>query len=520
MDFLKKYTSLFAATILFIVALIAVYPYYQYCIDTDATAYLTIAKRYAAGDFEKAINGYWSPWSIWLTALLMKQDIAPFLSAIIINAIGALGFLFISHSFFVRFKLKESYRWVLMLTLSLFLVYAVFKQSFDDLWECFFLLAALRIIIKDGFTTRAVLWVAAGALGAFAYFAKAYSFPFFVLNIICCSYFLTREDNTLSRYQWLKISSVSLLVMFALSFPWINLLHQEYGIWTTGTAGSLNLSWYLVGHPFWKENIVHLLPPVYADSPSYWEDPFIANGGTPHFWNSPKLLALQIVRVFYNILKWLQSMNELSAFFLFTWCIMLAIVFSKRIRKFFDDKLFIVALSFFLFPLGYLLINFEARYLWYMLPLSMLIGTYLLQKLNVGLIFFNWLFIIVFAFSFLAFPILDMKSMYLAGRKEFQISRILKKEKIEGSFTSIIPYGKQTQSIVRLAYFSNNPYYQLPRPATYSELLKEMRRYKVKYYFHFHDGDGENYQLKDEHGNAFQAIATGKNKGLKVFKIN
>jgi hypothetical protein len=69
------------------------YPFNQYYIDPDATAYLTIAQRYAHGDLQRAINGYWSPWSIWLTAALIKTGIAAFKAAIMVNAIAAVGFL-------------------------------------------------------------------------------------------------------------------------------------------------------------------------------------------------------------------------------------------------------------------------------------------------------------------------------------------------------------------------------------------------------------------------------------------
>ena len=523
MKLFKAHGSLLLASLLLIAGVFAVYPYYQYLVDPDATAYLTIAKRYVAGDYARAINGYWSPWAIWLTALLIKCGYAAFTSAIMVNTIGALCFLYISYSLFSLFKIVPGVRLLLSLTLVGFLVYAIFWQSFDDLWECFFLLAALRIMLKDDFTVRPSLWIATGALGALAYFAKAYAFPFFILNVLCCTYFISRAKDKQEENHWLKIAATTILVMVVCSSPWIYVLYEKYGRITTGTAGSLNMSWYLVGHPYWKEDIIHLLPPVYPDSPSYWEDPFIANGAAPQFYSSIRLFLLQGIRMVYNLLKLALSMNELSMFFAFTVVVALAILLSKQVKTLFAGRLSIVALSFLLFPLGYLLVNFQARYLWYMLPLSMLIGALTIQKVTFHGRSERRLvkaIMLLFAISFLATPVLGLKDMYRKGQREFETAEWMKKAEIHGSFTTNIPYGSRSQDIVRLAYFSGNPYYNMPLPSPWKGILMEMRRYNIKYYFHYKDADDVACQLIDESGQPFPEVTGGRLDGLRIYLVN
>ena len=204
MKWLKEHSALLFAAVFFVAAMVVIYPFYQYYIDPDATAYLTVAKRYAAGDYVKAINGYWSPWSIWLTALLMKGGMASFKAAIIINAIGAIGFLVASHSLFRVFRLRKDIQWMLSGALALFLLYAVFWQSFADLWGCFFLLVVLRLMLLEGFVKRPLLWLLTGLCGALAYVAKAYCLPFFVLEIIVCVFFLAGARQKANRMQWDK----------------------------------------------------------------------------------------------------------------------------------------------------------------------------------------------------------------------------------------------------------------------------------------------------------------------------
>lgn len=524
MSVLKKYNPFFVAAILLCIILVVIYPYYRYYVDPDAISYLTISKRYATGDFQKAINGYWSPWSCWLTALLITKNIEPFTAAIIINAIGALGFLYISQSLFVLYNIARRMQWMLCSVLSVFLCYAVFKQSFDDLWECFFLLSSLRIMLSPGFERKPLLWLAMGMTGALAYFAKAYSFPFFILNTICCSFFVIKgwEKNKLSK--WLLISTVSIGVMLACSFPWIYLLHAKYGSWMTSSAGPLNMSWFLVGHPYFKKDILQLIPPVYADAVSYWEDPWKANGHTPHFWDSAHLFGLQLLKIGYNVLKLLLSMSEISAFILPAGLLCISMAVSKNIRQFFSERIFVPALSFLLFPLGYILVNFEARYIWYMLPLAMLISANAIYRLwPISELNIKRTVTITFLLSFLIWPIYDMAEMYREGEAQYEQAQQLKQMGIKGSYAANTVFGDANYiATQQLAYFSGCRFYPVTSSyVPYGSLLYDLRRYRVKYFFYYYDNvrDDGTYTMKDEHGNAFPEVTGGKISGLKVFLI-
>ncbi len=512
------------SAILLCVVVYAIFPYYEYYVDPDATAYLTISKRYVFNDAD-AINGYWSPWSCWLTALMEKYShIGLMHSAVSVNTWGALGFLFITHSFLCFFNVKSALQWLVKLTLVVFLAYAVYGQLFDDLWECFFLLSALRLMLREDFKRKVWLWLIVGLLGSLAYFAKAYAFPFFILNTIVCTYFISD-----SKAQWLKISAVCIIVMIVGSMPWIVALHDKYGEWMTGTAGKLNLSWYTVGHPYWRQGVTHLIPPAYSDSPYYWEDPYMVNGATPNAFSSLAMLKMQLVRIPYNLLKMMESMSQLSALFMAGWLGMMAVVFSKKVRSYFPDKLQVVAISFMIFPVGYILVNFEARYLWYMLPLSMVMCALLMQKLFDHFGDARWLRPKVIAVFFLAYayhPVLELKKMYKVGAEDHRIAWRLdgamegaKGER--GSFTAITQPGAQVQGIERIAYFSGNIFYPIPKPKlSHEELLAEMKRYGVKYYIYFYNSaDGNDYSFTDAKGQPAQEVLRDEAYGIRVFRV-
>lgn len=521
MSTVQKYMPFLASSLLMYVLLFIIYPHYQYYIDPDGTAYLTIAQRYATGDYLKAINGYWSPLACWLTAMLIRIGLRPIPASVVINAIGATGFMYISQSFFLKLGVARRLHWLFNASLIIFLCFAIFWQSFDDLWECFFLLSALRVMLNNRFAEKPVLWIATGAIGALAYFAKAYSFPLFILNILCCGYYIASKN----KWLWLKISATAIGTMLLLSLPWIYALHYKYGIWTTSTSGTLNMSWYLVGHPYWKEGITHLLPPAYPDSPYYWEDPYIANGITPHFWSSAHLFGLQFLRIGINLYKLVVSMLQLSVFFPVVALIALGATRYRKAKTAYPQEIKLVTFSFLLFPLGYVLINFESRYLWYMLPLSMVLADfiikrhlpYLTRRLSVNAIY------VLLAISYATYPISNLYAMYHAGTQQAQLATLLQAKGIKGSFTSNAQPGRQMQDAVRLAYFSGNPYYAIPTPndVPHAQLLAEMRKYHIHYYFMWykHKGDA-NVNFVDEAGHPFTKLLTNEANGVNVFQID
>ena len=508
MQGIKKYTPFFISALLMYVVFVIIYPHYCYYIDPDGTSYLTISRRYAADDYLKAVNSFWSPWSCWLTALCIKTEaIIP--ASWIINSFAGLGCLFITQSFFIKLNVTNKLQWLFSITLALFLCYAIFWQSFDDLWECFLLLSVLRIMLIEGFKNKPILWVIYGIVGAIAYFSKAYSFPFILLNTLCCTYFICKDNKA----QWLKIFFVTSCVMTLCSLPWIYAIHYKYGKWMISSAGPLNMAWFIIGHPYWRDGIDVLLPPAYKDSPYYWEDPYIINGVMPHFWNSWQLAGREVMRAGYNSYKLIYCVLQLSVFLP-----VIAVVAIKKMRqKQAVMPIRIMTISCVLLPLGYLLATFETRYLWYMLILGMLLGIVFIQN-SLSKARGN-IMALAFALSILAFPLWCMKKMYNEGKNEYTIAWQLRRMNIRGTFTCIPKNNLETQRMERLAYYSENPLYTLSRPdVTEKEVLKDMRRYHVNYFFVYEDNIYGNFT--DESGKPFPEITNGRIEGLKIFQVN
>lgn len=481
------------------------YPYCQYYIDPDATAYLTISQRYADGDYFNAINGYWSPWSCWFTALFIKAGTSAIASAIIANTIAAVLLLWVTQSFFLKYSVRTFSQCMLCIALAVFLSYAVYWQNYDDLWECFFLLYALRIMVSQKFRHTPWYWVYVGVLGAFAYFAKAYAFPFFIFSSIAVTFYITRAWRSANRIAWLKVAAVMIVVMIACSSPWLYALYHKYGMWTTGTAGSLNMSWYLVGHPYWKDGINYLLPPPYANSVSYWEDPWLVNGATPKFWSSADLFIRQLQKLVQNSFKFTISSLQIGVGFLLVWVYIVWLFLFRKTRRQKYKVYYPVLIPYLLFSLPFFLINFEARYIWYMLPLSMVLGAAIMKRNRL----FNkrWA-IVLFAISYIVWPLCGMRSMWNVGKQEYTIAQTLKQENIIGSYASNVIFGNpDAVAMQRVAYFTGNAYYIMHKAsATFQELLPELRKHNVKYYYYYPKYNPD-WKMVDEEGKPFIVVA-------------
>lgn len=501
----SKYIPFIASSVLLVALVVFYYPYCQYYIDPDATAYLTISQRYADGDFFNAINGYWSPWSCWLTALFIKAGTSAIAGAITANAIAAVLLLWVTQSCFLKYSIRNFSQWWLCMASAMFLSYAVYWQNFDDLWECFFLLYALRIMVSHKFRHTPWYWVYVGVLGAFAYFAKAYAFPFFIFSSIAITFYITRAWRSANRVVWLKVATVMIVVMIACCSPWLYALHHKYGIWTTGTAGSLNMSWYLVGHPYWKDGIEYLLPPPYPHSVNYWEDPWLVNAATPKFWTSTDLLTRQLLKLLHNGYKFTISSLQIGICFLLVWIYMVWLFLFRKTRRQKYKVYYPIIIPFLLFPLPFFLINFEARYIWYTLPLSMVLGAAIMKRNRL----FNkrWA-MVLFAISYIVWPLCGMRSMWNVGKQEYTIAQTLKQENIIGSYASNVIFGNpDAVAMQRVAYFTGNAYYIMHKAsATFQELLPELRKHNVKYYYYYPKYNPD-WKMVDEEEKPFIVVA-------------
>ncbi len=519
--FKQSRMALPVSLLLFGLAFAATFPFYRYAFDGDSVAYLTIARRWANGDYANAVNGLWSPLHGWIVAWFVKMGKEPYTWALYTNAFAAAGCLAGTAGLFKRFGLEPLYHWVLLPALSIVLVYCTYFQVFADLWEYFLLLIYLNMVLIPSFSKRWGLWLLLGLVAALAYFAKAYAFYFVVLHLPISLYLVQKEQGGFSGRGWMLPTGVVYAVMTAISFPWIQALHYKYGSWMLSTAGKLNSSWYLMARRTYKPELDRLLPPPYADSPTFWEDPWFVEGHFFGMFDSAKLFIKQILRSGYTVFQALECYSFISPFLLlivaFGIAYLLGVKFKLKLGAAYKVLFWAMVIN----VIGYLKVHMEARYVWLTLFCSLVIGAMLLQQLftHFGLKPLQRLLITaVFAGSYLIHPIMDMETMVNKGKSEYELAQQINQAGIQGRFTSN-PTGLNIRS---LAYMTQSQLYEIEYfDLDHARLLKEMRRYNVPYYWWFHSPqDADGYRFTDESGQPCADVTGGHIPGLRIFKLN
>jgi hypothetical protein len=296
-------------------------------------------------------------------------------------------------------------------------------------------------------------------------------------------------------------------------------MHAKYGFWSLSKSGALNTSWTLVGHKTLRTDIHALIPPPYSNSPYTWEDPFLAEGKLHSRFESFAMMKSQAGHSIQAVLQGIEAAGQISAFllliFLATGCAMIL----RRGDFSSKEKVLFAAAA--IMPLGYLLLHFEARYIWLLLPLGMLFGARWLQGLAPFFRAQKRIFSIaawLFAASFVAYPLYDMKALFRVGEDTYQLAQQMRTLNLRGSFTS----NEHPSRAGLLAYWLECNYYT-PASANlgHDEVLADMRRYRVQYYFQVRDGlDATEPVLRDEQGRPFPRVDSNRLGAMSVFLVS
>lgn len=508
-----------------IIAIITLYPALSTYIDPDAVSYFKVAERYVNGDWDNAINAYWSPLSIWLCALLQKfSSLSAFEAALWVNTLGCLGTLWTSQLLFHRFVGDKWARVLFALFFALFWAYADYKQLFADIWQYFFMLLFFLLLSSKSIFSRWYLWPLLGVLTALAYFGKAYAFYFLSLLLVCKLLYEVYVRRVLGLIRAIVLFVVVISVQVLCVSPWVYLLYEKYGILTLSTAGSLNLSWFLSGQQYLDPSIRVIIPPPVEGGIYCFEDPYLYQDKIVSMWQSPGLMLKQLVRVGYNVFRWHEALSLLSAFYFVGWLGTILHLLRDRNWKN-DNKIADVALFFLLYPIPFWLMTFdEGRHLWITLPYMVIVWIHLIKVYFPqfrGAVLYK-IFVFSLFFSIIVTPVLDMRKLAGAGKEERAIAEQLAALGIKGAFVSNLSYDTPERFfILRLTHFSQNPWYcHIYNHWSDRDIVEDAKRYNVPYYFYFYKGTGSDFRLLGADGEAYPEITGNRVPGLKVFKLN
>lgn len=263
---------------------------HRYQINPDGVGYISVAQKYAAGQFFDAVNAYWSPLYSWLLVPLLKMGIEPLLASKILGLlIGAATIIAMWR--LARFTgIPRVAAMVICAAGIPLIVDAAYMVITPDL-----LIACAILFYIASFCNprRPTHWTSAlrlGLLMGLAYLAKAYALPFVVAH-----FGLIRLIEIIKggppRYRW-KLMGASLVTLAALALvvgAWSTALKHKFGYYMTGSSGRYNLILDAPDDPTLHEPRPHqvifygFLAPPNDTAISEWEDP------TNDMWRLPKV---------------------------------------------------------------------------------------------------------------------------------------------------------------------------------------------------------------------------------------
>lgn len=350
--------ALFALAVLVFVTLGLVFrTAYECRINTDATAYVSIARQCLAGDFAQTINGYWGPLLSWLMVPALALGAEPLWAARLVELAAGLATLFA-----VRWLARQlgASRWsvgVLALCLAVPLANYSMILVTPDVLLLFLLTMYCGFVLPERYRDHGLRGVGAGLFGGLAYLAKSYALPFFLAHFVMLNlmhlYRASSGTSTLSlgkgypavsptppglagqaRRGVLRNFALGLLVFIAVIGPWVGLLTHTYGAFTFGTAGKRAFA--MVGPEYFGEDPVFetLLAPPSPGATSYWDDPTVVKLNTWGPWQSQAMFQHQLRLVGGNLWEMSRQITVLFPFAagtLLFWCgSVLAGLFRRR----------------------------------------------------------------------------------------------------------------------------------------------------------------------------------------------
>lgn len=254
----------------------ALIPLYRFQINPDGVSYISIAQKYASGDFRHAINGYWGP----LLSILLVPSVWLSIDSIVaikaLQVLIAVGLMITSYSMLLIHS-KQKY-------FSLFgatvvgitgLEWALAEPLTPDLLVCFLGLLLVHILTYASQKKLSNRWlISIGVIGALLYFSKSAGFFLFcgMWGAWVISDFIWGRKDKRALQASLRPKIISLIVFISLITPFVLAISIKYSHPTLGTSGNYNLALvgpHSEGHPMTNRG---LLPPPNPTAPSIWED--------------------------------------------------------------------------------------------------------------------------------------------------------------------------------------------------------------------------------------------------------
>lgn len=473
--------------VLYIALFFSLFSGYRYCMDPDATGYLSVAEQLAAGHFTNAVNGIWSPLGSWLLAPFLRLNFNGILTAKYLN--GAYGLLAVTALYYLVKKMELQFivEVAIMSAAVLSVIHFSFSRLFGDLLLLPLLLLYLNIIRSPGFSKSYPPVIFAASAAAAGFYAKSYTLYFSLVHLPL-AIFLAGNKNVKNRVLFKKMAVAVITLLLAVT-PWMIALQAKYGGYILGRqniTGTLS--------PAYNQERVPFYEPPFAGAYSIFDDiSYLKITHLTPFTNG-KLFLYQLKVVLYNTVRLLEALNEFSFVFLLTLIAALLLFFAKSTVQ--QNPVRLLLTFILIWPCGLLLFHIESRFLWIMAPAVLVVSGKLMSymALNRGTVSKTRLilFCALVAGSFCIYPLAGLKDKYGSGKRYFDIAAALKRSSIKGNLLYSNQSSGDLSATVIINYLAGCRHYgPFTTDYTTAEIFAAIKKYSINYYIAYYSSPYE-----------------------------
>jgi len=489
---------LFLILIIYTFLGIFLFRYYQYQINEDGISYITISKLVISGNLYGSISDYWSPLISWLLIPFLFFAKTPLVAlkatkilSLIIGFFTIIGIRQLSY----RFEMDEIIRTVVLFIMVPIVLYFALTNIHPDLLTVCVLVYYLAIIFNVDYPNKLSNGVLCGILGALAYLTKSYGFTFFIASFFILNLFQYFHDSDrFRRKKIIKNFVLGFAIFLMISGIWISLISNKDEKLTIGTAGEIN---YAKFGPQSHGSIIIQWSPFSSWSNFKYQLHLIKNN------------TLKIGSILYNF-------SYLSLLIILAYIIMCIQPPRKLITK---NEILYPLVTILIAAGGYVIVVVEARYIWIINILLILMGGYLINLLFKTDFFTKLKFrniikfgiLLVFAFLFITMPVNYLVQNAHTGEGTYNLSNTLMNQ--YGVHGNVATNGRSVEMNYLNYYMKNTFYGQSQNNISALELRSELENNGVNYYFVWDNSNQSSYMY------GYNEITNNKIKNLKVYSL-
>ena len=509
--FLKNFLFLLLPVYLLLSAVVAYF--YRWQVNTDGLGYLSIAQNYVAGNWQTAVNGFWSPLYSWLIAGAVALGFSVPVAVKIVGVFSGLLLLLAAKKLLECFDLREFYKKTILAALTIPAVYFAVSLTTPDALASGLVILYLSLIFRSDYSLKRYgFWC--GVIGGLMYLSKTYLLLFFTAHFLIFNAILFWRNKSDYQRRNLLFNFAGGIASFAVICGlWIGAIYAKYGELTPGKTGEYNLAAYGPGAAGDPLDYLGLLPPADEHSLSAWDDPGLIE--IPRAWETT--LTEKIIHYgnnfFANLAKtFVVIYSRFSLLALPFFAVALWLILRTAKKKIFARDYIYLILAILILQTGYLPIHIEERYIWAALPLLLTLALKIWQDLP----FFKqkpcWRKILAggVALSFILAPAYKLVSRVNTGQEYHEIYNQIKDSGISGKIASNANW---SESLI-LAYYFGDQYFGIPKSKSAHDLQNELEKFSIDYYIFWENGGELPILLKKN-----QDTDSGKFYGISIYQL-